>query len=159
MVMSWTVQITDGSNPKDILAVRELWEAYWQSLGFARDFQHFHQELDSLPGKYAPPQGRLFLVRMDGNPAATAALRPLSADSCEAKRLYVVPACRGRGIAAALMARLIEEARAAGYRRICGDTFATMDTALAMYRRMGFAEVGPYSTDPTPGAIYLQLDL
>ena len=42
------------------------------------------------------------------------------------------------------MARLIEEARAAGYRRICGDTFATMDTALAMYRRMGFVDAVDY---------------
>ncbi|MFN7932467.1 MAG: GNAT family N-acetyltransferase [Bryobacteraceae bacterium] len=157
--MAWAVHIVDGSNPAEIRAVRELWEAYWQSLGFARDFQHFDHELDALPGKYAPPQGRLFLVRIDGHPAATAALRPLSAETCEAKRLYVTPAYRGRGIAAALMARLIEEARTAGYRRICGDTFATMDTALAMYRRMGFVEVGPYSPDPTPGALYLQLDI
>lgn len=157
--MACAIHIVDGSNPAEILAVRNLWEAYWQSLGFPRDFQHFDQELDALPGKYASPQGRLFLVQIDGQPAATAALRPLSVHACEAKRLYVAPAYRGRGIGAALMARLIEEARAAGYRRICGDTFATMDTALAMYRRMGFVEVGPYSPDPTPGAIYLQLDL
>jgi hypothetical protein len=34
-----------------------------------------------------------------------------------------------------------------------------MAAALDLYRRMGFVEVGPYSDDPTPGAVYLHLRL
>jgi hypothetical protein len=34
-----------------------------------------------------------------------------------------------------------------------------MASALDLYRRRGFVEVGPYSNDPTPGAIYLRLGL
>jgi GNAT superfamily N-acetyltransferase len=87
------------------------------------------------------------------------ALRPLSEFGCEAKRLYVHPRFRGQGVGAALLNRLIEEARVAGYREMYGDTLTSMRTALQMYSRFGFCEVAPYSANPTPGAIFLKLSL
>src|SRR6476646_7383419 len=72
------------------------------------------EELCTLPGKYAPPAGRLLLACIDGEPAATAAFRPLRQDACEAKRLYVRPAYRRRGVAGSLLAALVQEARRAG---------------------------------------------
>ena len=143
----------------DIAAVQELWSEYWRSLGLSLDFQDFGEELRALPGKYAPPAGRLLLARIDGEAAATAAFRPLRQDACEAKRLSVRPAYRRRGVAGSLLAALIEEARRAGYRDLYGDTLTTMAQALDLYRNMGFVEVGPYSDNPTPGAIYLHLSL
>ena len=143
----------------DIGAVQELWSEYWRSLGLSLDFQDFGEELRALPGKYAPPAGRLLLARIDGESAATAAFRPLRQDACEAKRLYVRPAYRRRGVAGSLLAALVEEARRAGYRNLYGDTLTSMASALDLYRNMGFVEVGPYSDNPTPGAIYLQLSL
>jgi putative acetyltransferase len=142
-----------------VIAVRELWTEYWQSLGFSDDFQNFATELHSLPGQYAPPGGRLLLVEMDGAAAGTVGFRQLRPDACEAKRLYVRPAWRGRGIARALMNRLTEEAREIGYRYLYADTLPAMMEALDFYRRMGFAEVGPYSDPPTPGAVWLRLDI
>jgi putative acetyltransferase len=157
--MSWAVEIVESGNAQAIEAVRELWIAYWQSLGIPLDFQGFAEELHALLGKYGPPAGRLFLVFIEGQPAATAAFRPLGNDSCEAKRLYVHPAYRRRGIAAALLAKLVEEARHCGYRSLYGDTLPTMVSALELYRAMGFVEVGPYCESPTPNAIYLRLRL
>ena len=157
--MNWVVQIVGRSDTDAIDAVRELWTAYWKALGLPFEFQGFEEELRELPGKYSPPAGRLFLLRIDGQPAATAAFRPLGRDACEAKRLYVDPAYRRRGIAAELLARLTGEARRCGYRSLYADTLPVMDTALDLYRRMGFVEVGPYSEFSTPNAIYLRLDL
>ena len=143
----------------DIAAVQELWAEYWESFGLSLEFQGFGRELRTLPGKYAPPQGRLLLVRVEEHPAGTAALRPLNEHACEAKRLYVRPAYRRRGMAGSLLARLIEEARRCGYRDMYGDTLIRMASALELYRRMGFAETAPYSDDPTPDAVYLHLRL
>jgi GNAT superfamily N-acetyltransferase len=153
------VIISVNASARDIGAVQELWSEYWRSLGLSLDFQNFGEELRTLPGKYAPPAGRLLLARIDGEPAATAAFRPLHPDACEAKRLYVRPAYRRRGVAGSLLAALVEEARRAGYRNLYGDTLTSMASALDLYRNMGFVEVGPYSDNPTPGAIYLHLSL
>jgi len=148
-----------NTNATDIAAVQELWREYWRSLGLPLDFQDFGEELRTLPGKYMQPAGCLLLARIDGEPAATAAFRPLRQDECEAKRLYVRPAYRRRGVAGSLLLALVEEARRAGYRNLYGDTLTSMASALDLYRNMGFEEVGPYSHNPTPGAIYLHLSL
>jgi carbonic anhydrase len=106
-----------------------------------------------------PPGGRLLLARSEGTPAGTAAFRALREQSCEAKRLYVRPAYRRKGIAKALLDRLVAEAREAGYREMYADTLVDMTQALQMYRELGFSEVGPYSSTPTPNAIFLRLTL
>ena len=139
--------------------VRSLWREYWDSIGLAGHFQGFAEELKALPGVYVPPDGRLLLALVEGKPAGTAALRRLNQDSCEAKRLYVRPSFRGRSVGKALLFRLVEEARLAGYRDMYGDTLMSMTSALAMYRRMGFSEVAAYSPNPTPGAVFLRLPL
>jgi len=140
-------------------AVKTLWREYWESLALPGDFQNFANELAALPGVYAPPGGRLLLASLDGAPAGTAAFRPLTEHSCEAKRLYVPPRHRGKGIGRTLLTRLITEARAAGYREMFGDTLTSMTSALQMYFEFGFSEVPPYSENPTPGAIFLKLAL
>ncbi len=140
-------------------AIRNLWREYWDSLGLPPEFQNFAEEFRELPGKYAPPEGRLLLALIDGKPAGTAALRPVSTCSCEAKRLYVRPQYRGKGIGRSLLLRLVEEARAAGYREMYGDTLKSMTSALQMYSQIGFCEVAPYSSNPTPDAIFLRLSL
>ena len=157
--MGWSVDIVESASARDIVAVQELCSEYWRSLGLSLDFQDSGEELRELPGKYAPPAGRLLLARIDGQPAGTAAFRPLRQDACEGKRLYVRPAYRRRGVASWLLRRLTEEARRESYRDLYGDTLPTLASALDLYRCMGFVEVGPYSDNPTPGAIYLRLSL
>ena len=144
---------------QQIDAIRTLWREYWDSLALPPDFQSFAEEHRTLPGIYAPPAGRLLLALIDGEPAGTAALRPLILDSCEAKRLYVRPCYRGRGLGKALLDRLVSEARAAGYQEMYGDTLKSMTSALQMYTQIGFSEVPPYSPNPMPGAIFLRLAL
>jgi putative acetyltransferase len=139
--------------------VRTLFEEYWGSFGFTPCFQSFSAELAGLPGPYVPPQGRLALARIDGQPMGCGAFKPFDGRRCEFKRLYVRPAARGRGIGQALLDWLIAEAKTAGYTEVLGDTMPVMQQALQMYERMGFEQTGPYAADPTPGAIFLRLRL
>jgi putative acetyltransferase len=153
------VQVANVSAGGDLLIVRRLFEEYWSSFGFPSDFQGFESEVSSLPGEYDPPGGRLGLAWIDGEPAGCVALRRLDFTCCEAKRLYVRPAYRGRGIGRALLEWLISEARKTGYSEMVADTMPAMNEALAMYERMGFERSWPYAERPTPGAIYLRLSL
>ena len=145
--------------PSEMSMVRILFEEYWKSFGFSPCFQAFDVELAGLPGGYAPPGGRLALAFDDAEPVGCIALRRIDPRRCEAKRLYVKPAWRRRGAGRALLAWVIAEAKAAGYSELLGDTMPYMDTALAMYERMGFQRAEPYSPSPAPDAIYLRLVL
>jgi len=135
-------RITPVQDAAALKAVRGLFEEYWKSFGFTPCFQNFGEELAGLPGAYAPPTGRLALASIDGAPAGCIALRRIDASRAEPKRLYVRPAFRGRGLGRALLEWVMNEARAAGYRELVGDTMPVMREALALYDRMGFERPG-----------------
>jgi ribosomal protein S18 acetylase RimI-like enzyme len=151
--------ITVAAGPQDIADARMLFEEYARWLGVDLCFQGFEQELKLLPGDYAGPRGRLFLARdpESGEAAGCIALRPFAGDTGEVKRLYVRPAYRGTGLGAALAARVIGAAREAGYRRLVLDTLAHMQSAIGLYRRLGFTEIPAYYDNPIPGALYFEL--
>jgi GNAT superfamily N-acetyltransferase len=153
------VEIVTVESGERLDQVRSLFEEYWASFGFTPCFQNFGDELAGLPGKYAPPGGRLMLALENAEPAGCAALRRIDDDRCEAKRLYIRPAFRGLGLGRRLLEWVIAEARRMGYRELVGDTMPVMSQALDMYRRMGFELTGPYAEDPTPGAIFIRLRL
>lgn len=155
--MSGQIQIQEAT-PADTPAIHALWTAYRDSLAGSPGYDGFAQDLADIPGKYARPQGRLILATLDGLLVGTVALRPLNAEDCEAKRLYLTDAARGRGLGRALMQRIIDEARAAGYKRILGDTQPDMTLALALYERMGFRRTSAYP-GAQEGMIYIEYDL
>jgi putative acetyltransferase len=39
------------------------------------------------------------------------------------------------------------------------DSLPSMQTGLALYRRLGFREIAPYTINPVPGAVFLELEL
>ncbi|RKH65847.1 GNAT family N-acetyltransferase [Corallococcus aberystwythensis] len=145
--------------PDDLPLVRTLWREYAEGLGIDLGFQDFEAELAGLPGKYAPPKGRLLLARRGVEELGCVALRPLSDGACEMKRLYVRPAARGEQLGRKFAERICEEARAAGYSRICLDTLSTMSAAIGLYTSLGFRPIEPYVFNPIPGALFLGREL
>lgn len=154
------IELIQATLPEHIEQARSLFLEYGSSLGFSLCFQSFDEELKSLPGAYAPPTGSLLLARYADHVAGCIALRKLEAGTCEMKRLYVRPVDRGRGLGRLLVDRIIAEARAIGYERMRLDTIASaMTDAVALYRRMGFREIAPYSTVPIEDALWMELRL
>ena len=154
------ITIIPAETSAHIATARELFLEYAGQLGFDLCFQSFDEEVAGLPGKYASPQGCLWLAEGEGEMAGCVAVRPLEAGVCELKRLYVRPQWRGHGIGLSLTRQAIQWAREAGYRRMRLDTIvATMAAAVAMYRQLGFYEIPPYTQNPIPGAAFFELDL
>ncbi len=154
-----TIAIRPAEVPADLPVVRALFREYQQAIGIDLCFQDFENELATLPGKYAPPAGRLLLAWQGAEAVGCVALRPIEGGACEMKRLYVRPTVRGRQLGRQLAERICAEARDAGYRRICLDTLPSMTAAVALYTSLGFAPVAPYVHNPIGGALFLGRDL
>lgn len=157
--MCFVSEIHPARLPADLPRIRELFREYADGLGIDLCFQGFEEELATLPGKYAPPGGRLLLAWDGARAVGCVALRPLDGDRCEMKRLYVQLAARGGQLGRRLAQRICEEARAAGYRRICLDTLPSMSAAQRVYATLGFKPIEPYVFNPIDGARFLGLDL
>lgn len=154
------IELSQAVSPDEIEQVRALFLEYGSSLGFSLCFQSFDEEVKALPGAYGPPDGKLILARHAGQPAGCIALRKLDAGICEMKRLYVRPAARGNRLGRILVEHLIAEARAMAYMRMRLDTIeSAMRSAVALYRRMGFKEIAPYSKIPIESAMWMELIL
>ena len=154
------IELIPATLPEHIEQTRSLFLEYGNSLGFSLCFQSFDEEVKNLPGAYGPPSGILLLARCADHAAGCIALRKIGAGICEMKRLYVRPGDRGRSLGRMLVERLIGEARAIGYERMRLDTIeSAMKDAVALYRRMGFREIAPYSSIPIDSALWMELVL
>lgn len=142
---------------------RAIFREYAAQLGVDLCFQGFEEELASLPGEYAPPDGALLLAFVDGALAGCGAFRPLQdvdyANACEMKRLYVRPAYRRFGLGRLLACQLMDRAIEAGYSTMLLDTLDDMEAARNLYETLGFEEIPPYYFNPIAGAHYLKVDL
>ena len=138
---------------------RKLFMEYADSLGFDLEFQGFSQELATLPGQYAAPQGCILLAIDSEQVIGCVALRPLGDRICEMKRLYVIPEFRGRGIGKDLARMVINEARERGYKKMRLDTISSMKEARTLYSSLGFYTIEPYRYNPMENTTYKELDL
>src|SRR5262245_14166411 len=135
------MQLVAGHTSEYLPVVRELFVEYANATGLNFCFQNFERELAELPGKYAPPSGRLFLAMNGELPAGCVALRKIEEGICEMKRLYVRSTFRNQGLGRKLATQTISEAREIGYQRMRLDTLDTMRAAIALYQSLGFCQI------------------
>jgi carbonic anhydrase len=153
-------RIIRADSADDIDHARELFKEYEAWLEVDLCFQSFEKELAELPGKYAPPDGRLLLAIDDGKIAGCAALRKIDDGVCEIKRLFLRSEFRGQGLGRSLAKAIIQEAKEIRYERMRLDTLPPkMNDAIALYRSLGFKEIEAYYNNPVPGAKFMELDL
>ncbi|MBX3268502.1 MAG: GNAT family N-acetyltransferase [Acidobacteria bacterium] len=152
--------IKQAATAEDIEVVRELFREYEAWLGLSLCFQGFEEELATLPGKYAPPEGRLYLASVGEEPAGCIALRSLGDGICEMKRLYLRENARGLGLGRRLIEQVIADAREIGYRKMRLDTYPPkMGKAVSLYEAHGFHPIDAYYENPHGNTLFMELDL
>lgn len=123
-----------------------LSEAYMGAL-YPAESNHF-EPADGL----RPPQGRFYGAWRGERLVGCGGVKLFEADGYgEIKRLFVLDSERGRGVARQLMARLEAELAGLGMPLARLETGIHQPEALALYRRLGYAERGPfgaYASDP-----------
>ena len=135
-------------------AVRELFREYAEVVGSPICFDRFAREMADLPGQYSP----LLVALVSGQLAGCVGLRKIGDGIGEMKRLYVRPPFQGYGIGRGLTERIILEAKAAGFDLLRLDSLPFMDSAIRLYRMLGFHEIPAYGDNPAD-AICFELRL
>lgn len=152
-------EIRQARFPEDRAAVLEIFTEYVNSPSVSLEFQGYAEEFAALPGKYAPPDGRLLLAIEGERVLGCVALRKVDDRICEMKRLYVRPEARGMAFGKRLADAIVDEARAAGYAEMRLDVLPEFAAARRMYEAMGFRAAAPVSHNPVPGTAFLGLAL
>ncbi|MED5620803.1 GNAT family N-acetyltransferase [Ideonella sp. BN130291] len=157
------IHLVTPDSPALLDAARAIFREYADSLDIDLSFQGFDEELATLPGPYAEPEGVLLLALVDGEVAGCGAVRPLReadyANACEMKRLYVRRAFRRFGLGRQLAQALMDRAAQAGFSVMLLDTLDDMEAARELYASLGFEEIPPYYYNPVPGAHYLKAEI
>ncbi|WP_448610841.1 GNAT family N-acetyltransferase [Geodermatophilus sp. URMC 60] len=92
-----------------------------------------------------------------GEAVACGALRPLGDDVAEIKRMYVVPAARGRGVSKLVLAGLEAAARHRGWTTLRLETGPRQPEAIALYEGAGYRPIpafGDYADDADDSLYY-----
>jgi GNAT superfamily N-acetyltransferase len=95
--------------------------------------------------KFFPPRGRFYLVRHDGRDVGVGCLKALTPEIAEIQRMYIQPAVRGVGAGRRLLERLMNDAKALGYRTVRLESLKFLTAAHTLYRSVGFVEITPYA--------------
>ena len=154
-----SLTVLHATTPDHVENARALFKEYASSLGVDLSFQDFERELTDLPGEYSEPQGCILLAFHDSDLVGCVALRPLPSDVCEMKRMYVRPAFRRQRIGWVLAQDVIAEATKRGYKKMRLDSLPAMREAQALYRSLGFREIGAYRLNPIKGSVFMELEL
>ena len=147
--------ISSATTHEQLNSVRRLMRAFvdWHRQRHQQDIalidqyfdgKAFEEEVTNLPGKYAPPRGRLLLALYDDQPAGCVALREIDAQSCEMKRMFVYPQFQGKKVGRGLAESLIREAKTIGYSSMLLDTSFRQVEALNLYQSLSFKRIDPY---------------
>lgn len=85
------------------------------------------------------------IVAYDGDmPVGCGAIKELSQDVMEVKRMYTLPEHRGKGIAAEVLAGLEQWAAELGYTKCMLETGLKQPEAIALYKKCGYSRIPNY---------------
>lgn len=140
--------------------IEQLLKDYLTELGRDLSFQNVAAEFYNLKSKYLPPNGRLLCAQTDnGEIVGCVAYHKHNDQRCEMKRLYVKPDFRKNNAGRLLVDEIINLARQDGYSEMVLDTIEPLQSAIRLYKKVGFTETEPYYDNPMDDVIYFRKQL
>ena len=137
----------------DTEIIRELFVEYSHIKGAESCFVSFDKELNDLEGYYSG--GAILVGFEDDKPVACVAIRKISDETCEGKRLFIKPENRGKGYARVMIKAMTDKASELGFKEVVFTTKPkVMSVGYGLYKRMGFEELSEEN-----GIVSMRIDL
>jgi len=131
---------TDHTHPGFVQLVRELDQDLARRDGKDNAFYARYNSMEA--------DARAVVAIAEGVPVGCGAIKPVDADAMEVKRMYTLPAWRGKGVASRVLAELEQWARELGMERCILETGLRQPEAIALYESNGYEPIpnyGPYA--------------
>lgn len=153
------MQIRLAETEADFAAVRSLCREYralladrWPDVPQFLD-RYYNQEtfedlLGRLPQLHCEPKGAVFVADLEGHLVGCGMTHQVAPGVAEIKRVYVSDAARGHGAGRRICLAAMERSKAQGYAQMVLDTTTRLTEAIALYERLGFAEIAPFYDPP-----------
>lgn len=151
--------VREVAGDDDIAEVKRLVRAHGDARSTTPGVEFVYADAERMPGPYVPPRGGIWIASTGARALGCVALRPMTPEAAEMKRMFVEAEWRGRGVGRALVAALIAGARARGYRTVRLGTLDDMLAAQALYHSFGFAPVPRYRDDELIDTRFYELSL
>ncbi|HRH78540.1 MAG TPA: GNAT family N-acetyltransferase [Cellvibrionaceae bacterium] len=111
--------------------------------GLQPDSASTDKDLEDIEAIYFAQQGFFAVLEDAGHIVATFGLMPVDEQTCELRKMYMLPSQRGRGLGKYLMESALDKACQLGFKRIVLETASPLRTAIALYKKYGFKEYRP----------------
>lgn len=128
--------------PSDIPHVVQLVRSILQQEFFKDQSAYPAADLERIPEMYSAPDSTFLVAEEEDRIVGTCGVKAESPQTAILRRFFVVPACRGRGVGAALLRQALEFCRMRGFRDVVIRTSTRMETAIRLCRAHGFKEEG-----------------
>jgi GNAT superfamily N-acetyltransferase len=127
---------TTGTNPDFVSLIRQLDAYLAEKDGEEHAFYATYNTLDDIR--------HVVLVCEGDAPVACGAIKPFDDRSAEVKRMFTLPAFRGRGLAVIALAELERWATELGFTRCVLETGKRQPEAIALYQKAGYVSIPNY---------------
>ncbi len=129
--------------PEDDLALAAIIRRVMPEFGAdGPGFAIHDPEVDHMCAAYSVPGAAYFVVLDEEGlvlgGCGVAALEGGDSGVCELKKMYFLPAARGKGMGEVLLRHCLEVAKALGYQTCYLETLTGMDQAIRLYKKLGF---------------------
>ena len=106
------------------------------------DLESKDSDLKDLEESYLRPGGIFEVIEdRDGNLLGTYGVFRLDNETCELRKMYLVPEIRGLGLGRLALGRAVDHARRLGYKKIVLETISVLKDAIRLYARFGFVPI------------------
>ena len=130
---------TDSANLDFLMLVKLLDTELAVRDGEDHEFYNKYNNVDTIKNA--------IVCKEEGIPIGCGGIKELEPGSMEVKRMYILPECRGKGIASIILRELEVWAKELGYQRCILETGKRQPEAIRLYEKNDYSRIanyGPY---------------